>query len=301
MSAVAGLAGLGPGELYSLACGLCWAVAVILFKRAGEQLPPFALGLTKNSLALGLLLPTAWLFSGPLPALPASSLGLAALSGLLGIALGDTLYFRALNRIGAARIAAAQTLYSPFVIVLSLAFLGERLLPVQWWGVVAVLAGIALVTWEPAQASVSRRALLGGVLLAITSVLAMALGVVIAKPLLERHDFLWIVCLRVAAGVLGMSLWLLHGETRQRLQQALRAVHDWRPILLGGFLGTYVSMLLWLAGYKYTQASIAAVLNELAAVFIVLLAAVWLRERVSRRQLAGIALALLGVLRVLIV
>ena len=43
--------------------------------------------------------------------------------------------------IGAGRIAGAQTLYSPFVIVLSLAFLGERLSLLQFVGV-ALLVGV---------------------------------------------------------------------------------------------------------------------------------------------------------------
>ena len=57
-------------------------------------------------------------------------------------------------------------------------------------------------------------------------------------------------------------------------------------------------MLVWLAGYKYTHASVAAVLNETATLFIVLLAVVFLHERVGPRQVTGIALALGGVLLV---
>ena len=46
---------------------------------------------------------------------------------------------------------------------------------------------------------------------------------------------------------------------------------------------------------RKAQASIAAVLNELAAVFILLLAALFLRERAGPRQWAGTLLALAGV------
>jgi drug/metabolite transporter (DMT)-like permease len=54
-------------------------------------------------------------------------------------------------------------------------------------------------------------------------------------------------------------------------------------------------MLLWLAGYKYTQASIAAVLNEMAAVFMLALAAVFLHDRLKPLQLWGSVVALAGV------
>jgi drug/metabolite transporter (DMT)-like permease len=54
-------------------------------------------------------------------------------------------------------------------------------------------------------------------------------------------------------------------------------------------------MVPWLAGYKYTEASVAAVLNETASVFIVLLAALFLREGLDARRLAGVACTLSGV------
>lgn len=70
---------------------------------------------------------------------------------------------------------------------------------------------------------------------------------------------------------------------------------DWRLLLLAAFVGQCLAMVLWLAGYKYTQASIAAVLNETASVFIVLLAWLWLREPLGRRGAAGVTLTLCGV------
>jgi len=63
-------------------------------------------------------------------------------------------------------------------------------------------------------------------------------------------------------------------------------------------MGTYVSMMLWLAGYKYTKASIAPVLNEMAAVFMIALAAFFLHDRLKPAQLAGSVVAVAGVILV---
>ncbi|MGQ3058775.1 MAG: EamA family transporter, partial [Nevskia sp.] len=118
---------LGIGEFYSLACALVWAVAVVLFKKAGDSISPFALNLFKNTLTALLLGVTVAVVSPALPAFTPLSLLLIAVSGLLGICFGDSCYLRALNAIGASRMAVAQTLFSPFVIVLSAIFLHERL------------------------------------------------------------------------------------------------------------------------------------------------------------------------------
>lgn len=290
----------GPGEFYSVSCALAWAAAVILFKKSGESLAPFALNLLKNCIGLGLMLATAAALSPGWPALPGGTLPLALVSGLLGIGIGDTLYFRALNAIGAGRMAVTQTLYSPGVILLSALFLGERLRPWQLAGVALVLGGVVLATYRPGSDRLDARHLRIGAAYGALSVLLMAAGVVIAKPLLERYDFLWIVTLRIAGGLLGMLALVAWRRSGAQLAAQIRAVRHWPQVLAGSVLGAYVSMMLWLAGYKYTQASIAAVLNELAAVFIIVLAALVLREQVGRRQLAGSALAIGGVMLVVL-
>lgn len=292
----------GIGEFYSLACALIWAIAVVLFKKSGESLAPFALNLFKNTLAVVLLGLTVLLLSPAVPALPPLSLALILLSGWLGICLGDTYYLRALNRIGASRMAVAQTLYSPFVIGLSALFLGERLRGSQWLGAALVLAGIVLVTWsrDPTRNAVDRQALRRGTAIGVLSVFLMAVGIVMAKPMLALHDFLWVVWLRLVGGMIGMALVIAWQRNAVLLLAEFRAVRHWPQVLAGSFAGTYLSMLLWLAGYKYTSASVSAVLNETAAAFIVLFAVVFLHERIGRRQIAGIALAMLGVVLIVL-
>ncbi|MDD3764211.1 MAG: DMT family transporter [Nevskiales bacterium] len=291
---------MGLGELFALSCALAWAVAVILFKKSGEHLPPFALNLVKNAVVLPLFGVTLLAVeSSAGPNMPWADLGLAAVSGVIGIAIGDTLYFRALNAIGASRMAVAQALYSPFVILLSILVLGERLSVWQFGGVALVLAGIVLVTYTRSPERRDARALRAGVMWAVIAVFMMAAGVVIAKPLLEQHSFLWVVSLRVAAGFAGMLAIAIGRRQLSALWRAYRGVTHWPAIVAGGIVGTYLSMMLWLAGYKYTQASIAAVLNELAAVFILPLAVWFLGERVQRRQYVGVTLALAGVVLVI--
>lgn len=288
----------GLGEFYALGCALAWAVAVILFKKSGESLPPLPLNLFKNVLGFVLMAFTVALVSPQWPGLTAGALALTLLSGFLGIGVGDTLYFRALNTIGASRMGIAQTLYSPSVIGLSALYLGERLLAWQWAGVVLVLAGIVLVNLNPGLANLDAARLRRGALLAGASVFVMALGVVMAKPLLEEYDFFWVVMLRIVGGILGLLPFMHWKRNGVNAWDAFRHVRHWPQVIAASVVGNYISMMLWLAGYKYTSASVASVLNEMATVFILLFAAIFLHERLKARQLAGGALAVGGVLLV---
>jgi drug/metabolite transporter (DMT)-like permease len=287
--------GMGIGEACSIGAALSWAGGVIVYKRLGETLSPLQLNLVKNVLVLGMIAPTLLLVHGPeIPALPLSAIALALISGVLGIALADTLYFRALNTLGAGRMGIVGNFYSPFVIVLSFVLLGERLNGLQLAGFALVSGGVLIVSSHDPHKRLSRAQLRRGAMLGVAAVLLMASAIVMVKRVLEVQPLLWIVLLRLVGGVVGMLV--LFAWRREPLPIPGRGIHlRWPLLVLAAFLGQYVSMVLWMAGYKYTEASVAAVLNETASVFIVLLAALFLHEGLDARRLAGVTCTLSGV------
>lgn len=56
--------------------------------------------------------------------------------------------------------------------------------------------------------------------------------------------------------------------------------------------------MLWVAGFKYTYAAVAGVLNQTTVVFASVLAALFLKEQFGRRKIAALVLALIGVVMV---
>jgi len=290
------------GEFLSIACAAVWALAVILFRRSGETLPPFELNLFKNCMAVALMVPTILFFHGfSLPSYSSAEWGIVLVSGVIGIAVADTWYLRALNLMGASRTGVAAMLFSPFVILLSMVYLAEALRPLQYLGFVLVLGGILLVTWRRNRQDISTRALNSGLGYAVASVALMAVGIVMVKPILEEHEFLWTVGLRLFAGAACMLLLVGIAGRWQRVLSHYRSPQPWPTVVFGSFLGSYLSMILWLAGYKLTDASIAAVLNETAGAFIVLFAWAFLKEEMNIKRLIGVALAFLGVAVVVMV
>jgi drug/metabolite transporter (DMT)-like permease len=285
---------MGKGELFSLASALAWAFGVILYARLGRRIDPLALNLRKNVVVLLMMLPLlAW--RGVPPHVPALDVAIAVASGAIGIALADTLYFRALNEIGAGRIGVIGNLFSPFVIVLSYLFLGERLTALQLAGFALVSAGVVVV--QPPAPDAGARRFGRGVAYGALAVLLMATAIVLVKRVLERNDLFWISTLRLAGGVVLMAP--LAWWQRARGDGAALDRRDWLLLVAAAFVGQMLSMLLWLAGYKYTSASVAAILNETASAFIVLLAWLFLREPLTPRRVIGVVLTLAGVVLML--
>jgi drug/metabolite transporter (DMT)-like permease len=133
-----------------------------------------------------------------------------------------------------------------------------------------------------------------GALYGVLAVALNALGIVMVKPVLSSEiAFFQIALFRVAAAlVAGMFAWpWLNGRLKQLNWRSL----PWGTLILGAILGQYVSMLLWLGGYKFIDASVASILNETASIFILLFAWLLLGERLSSRKLLGVALTFAGV------
>ena len=293
---------VGLGEIFSVACAICWAFAVILFRKAGETLPAFELNLFKNITGFALMIPTLLLFeNAPMPGYTPKEWFIVLTSGAIGIALADTWYLRALNLMGASRTGITASLFSPFVIILSVLFLGESLNGWQLGGFLLVMLGVLLVTWRQNRSEVSAADLKAGVLFGATSVLLMAIGVVMVKGVLETRPFLWTVEWRLVGGVVGMLIVasMRRGEWG-RIKASFAKPQPWVTISIASVLASYVSMMLWLAGYKLTSASVASVLNESASGFIVLFAWLMLGESLAPRKLFGLLLTFAGVLLVLL-
>ncbi len=284
------------GEILSVLAALIWAFSVVLFRMSGRVYPPLALNFFKNIVAMILLVATlAILRQDFLRPAPVLDYALLALSGVLGIALADTLFFRSLNIVGAGLSQIVSLAYSPLIILFTFAFLGERLSVGDVAGAVLILLGILTTSGHEAPEGVSRSELHRGIGLATLSVAFMAAGVTVAKPVLDRSPVIWSTTVRLAAGIGGLVLITIFSPKRRYVWATLRPSSSWKIAIPAAVLGAYLAMIVWIAGMKYTQASTASILNQTSAIFVLPLAALLLKEAITAKKLIAVGLALAGV------
>jgi len=287
------------GEALALITAVVWAFAVICFKKSGEQVHPIGLNLFKNLLAFILFIPTVYIFGEELfRDVPAWDYFIIGFSGVLGIGIADTLFFKSLNLLGAGRAAIVDCLYSPFIIGLSILWLGETLNFWQVFGVILIISAVLTATGEKQPSKLERRSVILGVLWGALAMAAMAVGVVMVKPLLDQSPLMWVTEVRLLGGILCLLVVLAFHPSRRVILKSVYSTKRWNYTLAGSFLGAYVSMVLWLGGMKYTQASIAAALNQTNTIIIFILAAVFLKEKITIPRLIGIILAFTGVIMI---
>ncbi|MBM3305174.1 MAG: DMT family transporter [Candidatus Aminicenantes bacterium] len=284
-----------PGEILALLSGFVWAVAVVLFRVSGRKVHPIGLNLFKNVLALLLMVPTMAVLGKPFfPDVPLATVGLLLLSGFLGIAVSDTLFFHSLNRLGASLVAIVDCFYSPFVIGMSFVLLGERLTAWQLAGAALVVSAVLTVSREKRPERAARKDLLLGIVFGVLAMFFVALGIVMVKPALGTVSVLWATLVRLAGGTVSLALVVPFLRGRRDILRPLFVRANWKAMVPASIFGSYLSLILWMGGMKYAPASVAAVLNQLNTIFIVIIAAVFLKERLTGWKIAAVAMAFFG-------
>ncbi len=293
---------MGLGEISALACATTWALALILLKKCGEKTPPLALGLFKNIIALIFLLPTVYLWEGGF-FFEASTKDYILLiaSGVLGIAVGDVLFLRGLNILGAGLTSIVDCLYSPLVIALSILFLNEQLSFIQFLGSALIIIAIFISIIERKRVNrtvshLNKGELITGIVVSIISLLLMVVGLLIMKPILDKSPILWVLEVRLVAGTIGMIIFFLFLKNKKARLLAFFTSKNWLYIVPSAILSTYLAIILWVVGMKYAKVSIAAVLNQTSSIFTILLASVFLKETLTLKKIIGAIIAIIGVL-----
>ncbi len=288
------------GEALSLLAALLWAIAVILFKKSGESVPPFALNFFRVCVSLLVFLPLLFVTGGSLwGQAPLADYLILFLSGIIGIALSDTLFHASLNRIGAGLSAIVDCLYSPSVVVIAFFFLGERFGLQQMLGMVLVIAGVLVAAGHQAPAQATRRQLVSGVILGALAMLSLAVGITLAKPILERTPVVWATTVRQIGTLAVMLPVACYAPMRREVARAFRPTRTWRYTLTGTLSGSVLALLAWIGGMKYADAGVAAILNQSTTIMILLFATVFLREAMTRRKAVAAGMAVAGILLVI--
>ena len=165
------------GAVAALAGALCWTFASGLWRRLPTALSSGQLNLLKNLLALLTLAPWLWLSD-----LESRTLVLLALSGVVGIAAGDSFYFAALRRLGTRRTLTLDAGGPAVTALLGLVALSEVPTIQQWLGLGLITAALWLVALQRSPEGQRDR---WGVLLALAALLCGSVGALLARAALR--------------------------------------------------------------------------------------------------------------------
>ena len=281
------------GDLYAVITAVCWSSAVILFDISTKKFTAIQLNVLKNFIGVFGFILTIVLFSIPSPNFSQKDIFTLALSGFFGILIADGLFLESLRRLGSGLSAVVSTIYTPTVFIIAFILFNETINLHSYIGGVLVLGGITISVFQTPK-TIKKRDLYNGIMFGIMANILTAYSVLIIKPIMKNNSVVYVALYRFSIGfIFGIIMNLAISGTKTVIQKFKQGLTN-HYVILGALLGTYLSVIFWLSGYKYTLAGRAAIYNQLSTVFIIILARLFLKEPLTSKKVIGVSLAILG-------
>jgi drug/metabolite transporter (DMT)-like permease len=289
------------GEIAALSAASLWAAASVVYSRLGLKIPPLQLNFYKGIVAIALILITLIIQQASFAGVSLATVVLFALSGVVGIGLGDTAYFAALNTIGARRTLLLETASPPIGALLALIFLKEQLTVNAWCGILLTLIGILTVIGDraPSVTGDNNSLPFWGIIWAILAAIAQACGAVISRFALLQSDIspLQSTLIRLLGGTAIALMLLIFASFLNTTQPKLTwklSPKVFRGTAIAAFGSTYLGIWLQQTALKFAPTGIAQTLLATSPLFVLPIVTI-MGEKINIRAVLGVLIAVAGI------
>ncbi|NHJ14132.1 MAG: EamA family transporter [Candidatus Thorarchaeota archaeon] len=291
------------GVLASISTAALFAATNVVYKKLGDRISPLEIVITRSlislPLAVVLILPP---FNPDGINLTLDGFLFLAFSMVIGLVIGDLLYFESQERIGVSRAFPISASYPLLVYLLAALFLNEPVIPTRVLGAIMVILGVGLITRDQhkqAKNSIEdREKIIIGVVLALITFVAWALSDVTLQVGLVDIDPLDANFIRIIIGVVVFLPAMPHSgrDSALRTDRKLLGI-----VLLTGFIGFGVTLVLFTYAVAFIGATVNSVILAASPLVSTPISIAVLDEKATGHAMAGTILAFLGVILVVLV
>ncbi len=317
------------GQAAGITTSILWVATSLLFTAAGKRIGPTVVNTIRIFIAIFLLGSTVLLTTGQLwPDITTQLLTYLALSGIIGLAIGDQALFTSFIYIG-PRLAILIMSTSPiWAVLFGWVALDETLSITALGGILLTVSGVAWVVAERKesvdgqQTPPRSRFWVRGIILAFIGSLCQAGGILLSKLGMGHTataglestiqiDALTATFIRMVFAALGVLPILLvrqilhrqpkssHTATSTQKAASKKNMSHWKLGLLltaaGSIVGPYLGVWLSLVAADHAPLGIAQTLCSLSPIMIIPVVAIVHKEHISLRAWSGAVIAVAGV------
>ncbi len=286
---------ISAGEAVGLACAFVWALNGVIIRTQSYKVPPVLMNAIRCAAAgicfwIGLAVTSSLAVYG---LLSAREWGLLLGSVVIGVTMGDTLYLWSIREIGISRTMALVSVVPLTTLFFEHVLLDQPFPPRFVAGCCLVVIGVTSLSLksklERSKGAGDRQWL--GVLLSLSAAVLWGLSTVMIKPAIEQLSPIEANSVRMPVVVL--FLFAAHRFTGSGPVEASRSTLA--IVAATGLLGMGLGSYLFFKAIDTIGPAKTAVLAAIAPVFGMVMAVVFLKERVTRRVIAGVGLCVGGV------
>ena len=289
------------GTICALTAALAWAGSSTIIKSITTKIDALSLSALRLCIASILLLAVIPL-SGRITEFintPLMPLVYVIISGIIGLAVGDTLFIKSLSYLDVSRaFPIAQCAYPVFTMFLAVSLLGESFTWVTGLGAFLVLLGIYLITstWKASDINSAPRRISGkGIVLALIAGIGWAVATVTLKLGVMEMDPLVAGAIRISSAAIVLLSFTLSQRKRGALQLRKYGSPSLALALTSGLISPGMGMVFFITAIQLLGAGKTAVLSATSPFLLLPFSVFILKERLTRLTLIGIFTGVTGI------
>ncbi|MEW6164238.1 MAG: DMT family transporter [Pseudomonadota bacterium] len=271
---------------------LFWAGNWIVGRGMRADVPPIALSFWRWVIALACLLPLAWPWLRRERAVLLAGWRWLAVLGILGTCLYNALTYIGLQQTEAINGLLLNSFIPIVIVALAWIFQGKRLRRIEALGIAASFAGVLAIVARGDPRNLLLLTLNVGDAWILLSVIAWAAYTLLLpkRPAVHPLAFLFAIAAIGTLATLPLYLAEIAGG-----RQIVHSSASWLAIAYAGVFPAFLGFIFWNKGVEQVGAARAGLFIHLLPAFGILLAALFLGERLLGFHFAGIALIFGGI------
>lgn len=295
------------GELAALGAALSWAISAILYREALLKAKPISANIVRLTCTSAVLLVFLVIIGrfGILMSLPAYTVVLACVSGIIGLGFGDTLYMISLKLIGVVRAVPITCTYPLFNLLWAVFLIREPVTLQVVLGAVTIVFGIWLLSRkeEGCVTEIQKKSLVMGVVAALATAILWSVSIsMINMAVKETPDLdhaLAINTIRVTAIAISF---LASAPIIERDRSFMKMQRRTLSLLVaGGIVALGLGWFFLTFSFINTLESRAVPISSTTPLFSTLSGIIFLHEKVTVKNAFGSILIVAGVFLICIV
>ena len=294
-----------PETMIGLATGLLasaiYAMSVVVYRSQSDSIRPLAISSIKMWVALAFMTALVVLPIQSEPFyIPQEALAYLVVSVIFGAVLGDYFYLTAQERIGVSYAFPIAMSFPIFTYLLAIAVGLEEPLLSRSAGIFLAVIGVILISKEQGHDedhSVKRNLDKVGIGLALLVAIFYAIGAILLQIGVENVSPIDGNFVRVTFGSVAFIPMFLVAKHRGMPTPPQRTV---KIIAVAGLFGMGLGSLLYVSTVKFVGAAVTSVIGSLSPLFALPISMVFLKERITRVAMIGVAVTIAGVILVVL-
>ena len=288
------------GEISALAASACWVITALVLASAGRVVGATVVNAVRIFIAICILCIIHWIaYDNLWPEIDNFSLLYLAISGVIGLAIGDQFLYRALIDAGPRLTTLVITSTPALTAIIAFAVLHETLSYVDVLGMLLTMSGIAIAILTRGKKNPNKKypRVKIGILFAFLGALGQAIGLVFAKLGMEESNPeivntlyqsgvtpLSATYIRMCFGGVGAAVLLLFYllfKSSKREKNSRINLEVFFCILAGTIFGPVLGVWLGLISIENMDTGIAATLMSLSPIMILPFAKIIEKEQIT--------------------